>query len=1078
MRMLEWVPMRPQQLDSGTRVEETGSVRHLEQIANGSREENPDAERDMTDGKLPGPPPSSSRKESISVDYTKKSPGGGLVETWPMDAMNGTAKHAKPNKRRSYDRARQTDTTPTTKPLTFPEGISELRRIIRAQEGKDDHQKPSSESKREKQRSDVNRSDGAASPPSSIDAPDKGTSILSSSVEAEDNTTVFTLDRLTEPLVEDLQQLANIHRQLVNIHQKLASIHGSKKDRERYAKLMEATPAGSPWEQAERMQSFIRQSLFFVLKEPFRLIESLARKVNASNLDDFEPASVFRVCASLYNIRPAEEVHQHLWQGLRRLNVSAQLWSQAPRRGQEHHNSCKQEQQLARNSSMASLDGHLDDQIAGQFCSFVAYTIARWSLPSTVIDRRHTDYMATWKDLCKSRAIGQAFTEYPRGDTLTGELLPRASRTHIHQAVIDLVDKFDDAWATSLVEQLVAVISNRLALYEISKAQKTKGKLFLSKATRPNNILQHLLRTISSFREVQHQFMTYDGNFLSSSILQWIRDLFLKQWDGKPIARRASNVGGAIQILAAMFEDKNNLGLLPSDFHIPLLCDRLDPMEMPVEWLSFRLNNKSLHLLSYSFLFPPDIVVTYFRAINFASMSKSFENAMAMSRHVHGMAFREFISVHNEVELYTLLKPTMSTYLVLPVSRSNVLADAMDQLWRREKRELLRPLKVRMGMDEGEEGVDHGGVQQEFFRIVFAEALDPDFGMFSLDPRDRMTWFQPGSLEVLYKFEMLGILMSLAVYNSVTLPVTFPIAFYRKLLGLKVKKLDHIRDGWPELTRGLEDLLEWSDGDVGDIFLRTYEFTYEFSGHQVSVDMERFNRETPWPPRVTSKGKGKAKSASFDIPLEDKAMSLGEEDEDLANIALNTSNPIDEPAEVSAAEVPEASLVTNENRISYVKDYIFWLTDKSIRPQYEAFARGFYTCLDRTALSIFTPEALKSVVEGIQELDIDALRETAKYEDGFHDDHPFIETFWDIVKAYPTEKQKQLLEFVTASDRVPVNGVKSIMFVIQRNGDNDQRLPTSMTCFGRLLLPQYSSKELLVEKLDKAIENSKGFGAM
>ena len=121
---------------------------------------------------------------------------------------------------------------------------------------------------------------------------------------------------------------------------------------------------------------------------------------------------------------------------------------------------------------------------------------------------------------------------------------------------------------------------------------------------------------------------------------------------------------------------------------------------------------------------------------------------------------------------------------------------------------------------------------------------------------------------------------------------------------------------------------------------------------------------------------------------------------------------------------------------------------------------------------------MKSVVEGIQELDIDALRETAKYEDGFHDDHPFIETFWDIVKAYPAEKQKQLLEFVTASDRVPVNGVKSILFVIQRNGDNDQRLPTSMTCFGRLLLPQYSSKELLVEKLDKAVENSKGFGAM
>ena len=42
--------------------------------------------------------------------------------------------------------------------------------------------------------------------------------------------------------------------------------------------------------------------------------------------------------------------------------------------------------------------------------------------------------------------------------------------------------------------------------------------------------------------------------------------------------------------------------------------------------------------------------------------------------------------------------------------------------------------------------------------------------------------------------------MSLAVYNSITLPLTLPLAFYRKLLGLKVKKLEHIDDGWPDLV--------------------------------------------------------------------------------------------------------------------------------------------------------------------------------------------------------------------------------------------------------------------------------------
>ena len=70
----------------------------------------------------------------------------------------------------------------------------------------------------------------------------------------------------------------------------------------------------------------------------------------------------------------------------------------------------------------------------------------------------------------------------------------------------------------------------------------------------------------------------------------------------------------------------------------------------------------------------------------------------------------------------------MNNYLVLEIRRDKVLTDAMNQLWRRERRELLRPLKVRMGMEEGEEGVDHGGVQQEFFRVAIGEALNPDYG--------------------------------------------------------------------------------------------------------------------------------------------------------------------------------------------------------------------------------------------------------------------------------------------------------------------------------------------------------------
>lgn len=41
-----------------------------------------------------------------------------------------------------------------------------------------------------------------------------------------------------------------------------------------------------------------------------------------------------------------------------------------------------------------------------------------------------------------------------------------------------------------------------------------------------------------------------------------------------------------------------------------------------------------------------------------------------------------------------------------------------------------------------------------------------------------------------------------------------------------------------------------------------------------------------------------------------------------------------------------------------------------------------------------------------------------------------------------------------------------------------RRLPTSHTCFNVLLLPEYSSKEKLKERLLKAITYAKGFGML
>ena len=85
-------------------------------------------------------------------------------------------------------------------------------------------------------------------------------------------------------------------------------------------------------------------------------------------------------------------------------------------------------------------------------------------------------------------------------------------------------------------------------------------------------------------------------------------------------------------------------------------------------------------------------------------------------------------SGRGEIRLFDRLRSSTSRYLILDVRRKYILEDAMNQLWRREPGELMKPLKVRMGVAEGEEGVDLGGIQQEFFRLAIAEALSPKYG--------------------------------------------------------------------------------------------------------------------------------------------------------------------------------------------------------------------------------------------------------------------------------------------------------------------------------------------------------------
>ncbi|KAF9896235.1 hypothetical protein BX616_007850, partial [Lobosporangium transversale] len=148
-----------------------------------------------------------------------------------------------------------------------------------------------------------------------------------------------------------------------------------------------------------------------------------------------------------------------------------------------------------------------------------------------------------------------------------------------------------------------------------------------------------------------------------------------------------------------------------------------------------------------------------------------------------------------------------SPYLVLELSRSRLVEEAFEQITRKHS-DLKKPLKVAF-VDVGEEGMDQGGVTKEFFQIIVEKVFDAQFGLFKELEEGRCWWFEgvlDGSSHVemtekdirmrLVEYELVGILVGLALYNGVILGVRFPTVVYRKLLGWEIS-LDSFMESFP-----------------------------------------------------------------------------------------------------------------------------------------------------------------------------------------------------------------------------------------------------------------------------------------
>ena len=130
--------------------------------------------------------------------------------------------------------------------------------------------------------------------------------------------------------------------------------------------------------------------------------------------------------------------------------------------------------------------------------------------------------------------------------------------------------------------------------------------------------------------------------------------------------------------------------------------------------------------------------------------------------------------------------------------------------------------------------------------------------MFSTDTVTGLSYFRPGSLQPLYMFELFGLLVALAAYNGITIPVSFPLALYKHLLGVPCTELRDIQDGWPDIARSLQSI---KDGAYEGL---DYVFPLEANGLRMSVNESAINRV-----RDQSDDYVSGKRKCLDLPVEE-----------------------------------------------------------------------------------------------------------------------------------------------------------------------------------------------------------------
>ena len=320
----------------------------------------------------------------------------------------------------------------------------------------------------------------------------------------------------------------------------------------------------------------------------------------------------------------------------------------------------------------------------------------------------------------------------------------------------------------------------------------------------------------------------------------------------------------------------------------------------------------------------------------------------------------------------------------------------------------------------GEIAMDAGGLLREWFTLLMKIMFSEETGMFQTTKTGCLSYHFKGNTqgERGKEYNLLGKVVGKAVFEKT--PVYCPLSrvVFKHLVQEEVK-LEDIAYVDIELYRSLVFIKE---NTIADVFFEVFETPV-----LISCDEER-------------------------VPLKPHGSEIQ---------------------------------VTEENKQEYIDLLVNFIGTKSMQYPLQQFLEGFYYVIPKEAISVLSADELELLVCGMPFIDLQEWQDFTEYRGEYSKNHQVIKWLWECLSGFSQEYLSLMILFVTGTPRLPVEGFGSLKtmrgeparFTIEPVQYYQGILPRAHTCFHRLDLPMYLSKEEMQKVLIYVLDNhSMGFG--